>query len=213
MNKQAVSTQPEPTSSPEITLVPAPKHITDPPKKRVRNYLNNPDLLTQVKLSKEKGKMTDVLAHMLVLLCKRYATKPGYSGYTYNDDMQGYAMMMLCKTWHKFDENKSDNPFAFYTQCIKHSFIQYLNQEKRQRDIRDELLIDGGMNPSYTYQLEHGSNTSSDDYDYGEPESSDYEIPTSDTLDPTPSKSGTPSVVQDVDISAIIAEAAAEDDE
>lgn len=160
-------------STEEYNLIVRPEKKEEPaaPKRRTRNYLNNPDILAEVVTSKANGKMTDKLAHMLMLLCLRYATKPGYAGYTYNDDMQGYALMMLCRTWHKFDPLKSDNPFAFYTQCIKHSFIQYLNQEKRQRDIRDELLIDGGMNPSFSYQLNHSG--------YGD---SDYEGGSSDDL-------------------------------
>ncbi len=74
------------------------------------------------------------------------------TGNTYNDDMQGYAMLMLVRTWRSFDPKKSNNPFAFFTQCIKNSFIQYLNQEKRQRVIRDELLVDQGMTPSFNFQ-------------------------------------------------------------
>lgn len=73
------------------------------------------------------------------------------TGNSYNEDMQAYAMMMLVRTWNSFNPEKSNNPFAFFTQCIKHSFIQYLNQEKRQRDVRDLLLIDSGLNPSYGY--------------------------------------------------------------
>jgi len=139
----------------EKKVVIVPEEALVIPKKRSRNYLNNPDLLVEVALSKKAGKMTNKLATMLLMLCERYATKPNYVNYTYNDDMRGYAMMMICRTWHKFDHTKSNNPFAFYTQCIKHSFIQYLNQEKRQRDIRDELLIDQGMNPSFNYTYEH----------------------------------------------------------
>lgn len=131
--------------------------------RKPRNYINNRDLLKQVALSKEAGQLNDTLAHMLTMLCKRYATRGQYVNYTYNEDMQAYAMMMICKTWHKFDAAKSDNPFAFYTQCIKHSFIQFLNQEKRQRDIRDELLVDNGLNPSFSYQIEKGKQFSEDD--------------------------------------------------
>lgn len=114
-------------------------------------YLNNKELLAEVAASKVKQQMTDKLAKMLVLLCSRLAKKGNFVGYTYNTDMQGYAMMMLVRTWKNFDETRSDNPFAFYTQCVKNSFVQYLNQEKRQRNIRDEILLDQGLNPSYGY--------------------------------------------------------------
>ena len=98
--------------------------------------------------------MTDKLAHMLTMLCARYGRKGNFANYTYNEDMQAYAMMMLVRTWNSFKPEKSNNPFAFFTQCIKNSFIQFLNQERRQRDIRDVLLVDNGLTPSYTYQME-----------------------------------------------------------
>lgn len=126
-----------------------------PPTKRKTNYLNNKSLLAQVIASKEQGHMTDELAKMLQLLTARYGKKGNFVNYTYNEDMQAYAMMSLVKTWNSFDPAKSSNPFAFFTQCIKNSFIQYLKLEKRQRVIRDELLVDSGLTPSYNYQMEY----------------------------------------------------------
>lgn len=126
--------------------------VTPPPK----NYLSNKDLLEEVKKSKAAGQMSDKLARQLQLLCSRYAKKGSFVNYTYNEDMQGYAMYMLVRTWNAFDPAKSSNPFAFFTQCIRHSFIQFLNQEKRQRNIRDILLVDQGMTPSFGF-TEDGS--------------------------------------------------------
>lgn len=146
---KAVKTTTKTTTKPKKEKVPK-----IPKPKKPRNYLNNRDLLAEVIKSKEQDMMTDKLAHMLHTLCARYGKKGQYAGYTYNDDMQAYAMMMIVKTWHKFKPEKSNNPFAFYTQCIKHSFIQFLNQERRQRDIRDILLVDQGMNPSFTFQMD-----------------------------------------------------------
>lgn len=114
-------------------------------------YLNNKELLAEVKRSKEAGQMSNALAMMLQLLCSKYAKKGNFINYSYNEDMQAYALMMLVRTWNSFDPDKSNNPFAFFTQCIKNSFIQYLNQEKRQRDVRDVMLIDQGMNPSFGF--------------------------------------------------------------
>lgn len=125
------------------------------PSKRPVKYLNNKDLLAQVIMSKKNGKMTNELAKMLQLLTLRYGKKGNFANYTYNDDMQSYAMLMIVKTWNGFDPAKSSNPFAWFTQCIKNSFIQYLNYEKRQRDIRDEVLVDSGMLPSFNYQHEY----------------------------------------------------------
>ncbi len=127
-----------------VEIIPVPKK---------KNYLNNKDLLAEVVLSKEAKQMSNKLALMLTMLCKKYAKKGNFAGYSYNDDMQGYAMLMLVKTWNSFDPAKSNNPFAFFTQCIKNSFIQYLKHEKRQRDVKNETLIAAGMNPSHGYMV------------------------------------------------------------
>ena len=114
-------------------------------------YLSNKELLASVIEAKSKGYMTDKLARMLQLLCSKYAKKGSFVNYSYNDDMQSYAMMMLVRTWNSFNPEKSNNPFAFFTQCIKNSFIQYLNHEKKHRVLRDALLVDQGLTPSFGY--------------------------------------------------------------
>ena len=142
------------------------KKVAKPKKERKPrkvNYLNNKDLLIEVAKSKEniqangQPMMTDKLAHMLQTLAARYGKKGNFAGYSYNDDMQAFAMMMLVRTWKSFDPAKSNNPFAFFTQCIKNSFIQFLNSERRQRDVRDLLLVDQGLDASYTYQEKYNA--------------------------------------------------------
>ncbi len=155
---KVLTTKAIPTLPPDGTTTEFPPLASEGQKvsKRPVKYLNNRDLLAQVLLSKKQDKMSNELAKMLQLLTARYAEKGNFANYTYNDDMQSYAMLMVVKTWKGFDPAKSSNPFAWFTQCIKNSFIQYLNQEKRQRDIRDEVLVNKGMSPSfgYAYDLE-----------------------------------------------------------
>lgn len=131
---------------------------TIPATKPKVNYLNNKDILVEVIKSREKGEMTPKLANMLTLLCYRYSKRANFINYPYNDDMQSYAMLMLVRTWKSFNPDKGSNPFAFFTQCIKHSFIQYLNQEKRQRNIKDQLLVDMGMTPSFNFGTDEDGN-------------------------------------------------------
>lgn len=88
------------------------------------------------------------------------------TGNTYNDDMQGYAMLMLVRTWKSFDAEKGSNPFAFFTQCIKHSFIQYLNQEKRHRNIRDTLMVQQGLSASFGFMDDSDQHFVDDEQDY-----------------------------------------------
>jgi len=135
-------------------------------------YLTNGDLLPEVIKSKELGKMTDKLARMLMLLVDRYSRRPNFNGYSFKQDMVSEALVNLVQNALKFDPAKSSNPFAFYTTAIHHSFLQYMNGEKKQRNIRDSLLIEAGENPSYNFESEErrGAKNSDDAPDYVEHE-------------------------------------------
>jgi len=98
------------------------------------------------------GKATDQLARMWMKLVDRYATRGNVRGYTYNDEMKGQAILQLAQIGLQFDESKSNNPFAYYTAAVTNSFVRIINLEKRNQNIRDDILEMNGMNPSWTRQ-------------------------------------------------------------
>ena len=101
------------------------------------------------------GKVTNKLAMMYMKLCQRYGSRGNWRGYTYNDEMQSQALLQLSQIGLQFDESKSANPFAYYTAAITNSFTRILNVEKKHQSLRDDLLQEAGVNPSYTRQIEH----------------------------------------------------------
>lgn len=109
------------------------------------------------KFDKDAGQITNTLARMMIKLCERYATRGNVRGYTYNDEMKGQAILQLTQIGLQFDESKSDNPFAYFTAAVTNSFVRVINMEKRNQNIRDDILEMNGMNPSYsrTGQGEH----------------------------------------------------------
>jgi len=101
---------------------------------------------------REHGAMTRKLATMFMKLCERYATRSNWRGYTYNEEMRGQALLQLSQIGLQFDESKSQNPFAYYTAAITNSFTRILNIEKKNQNIRDDILEINGLNPSWTRQ-------------------------------------------------------------
>jgi hypothetical protein len=101
---------------------------------------------------KDHGMATNKLALMWMKLCDRYATRGNVRGYTYNDEMRGQAILQLAQIGLQFDESKSDNPFAYYTAAVTNSFVRVINIEKRNQNIRDDILEMNDMNPSYSRQ-------------------------------------------------------------
>lgn len=116
-------------------------------------YLSNKNLLTEISKSKAQDKPTRTLVDMMMKMVDRYSTKGNFRGYSYLDDMKSEALVHLVNAWHKFDETKSNNPFAYYSTIITNAFVRVLNAEKKSQDIRDDLLEIAGKDPSYSRQM------------------------------------------------------------
>lgn len=129
----------------------------DTPENTTKYYLTNAKLLPEVIRAKQLGRVTDELATMLLMLARKNANRPCFNGYSYREDMVSEALANLCQNALKFDTEKYNNPFAYYTSCISNSFFQFLNSEKRHRKIRDKLLVEIGENPSFNFIDEHRS--------------------------------------------------------
>ena len=102
--------------------------------------------------SKDHGKITEELGRMFLMLADRYAQRSNWRGYTYVDEMKGQAILQLSQIGLQFDESKSENPFAYYTAAVTNSFTRVLNIEKRMQNIRDDMLEENGLTPSFTRQ-------------------------------------------------------------
>lgn len=103
--------------------------------------------------SVEHGKISNRLAMMFMKLCERYSQRGNWRGYTYVDEMRSQALLQLSLVGLQFDESRSDNPFAYYTVTVSNAFTRVLNLEKRNQNIRDDILIMNGVSPSMTRQI------------------------------------------------------------
>ena len=102
--------------------------------------------------SKDHGRITENLGKMYIKLSERYAQRSNWRGYTYVEEMRGQAVLQLSQIGLQFDESKSENPFAYYTAAVTNSFTRVLNLEKKNQNIRDDLLEIAGLTPSMTRQ-------------------------------------------------------------
>ena len=131
------------------------------------HYITNAVLFPEVIRAKELGRITNELARMLMLITERLSCKSNFVGYSFREDMVSFAIVNLMANALKFNPEKSNNPFAFYTTSIINSFLQYLADEKKHRDIRDSLIVEEGLNPSSTFtenSREDISQANSDNY-------------------------------------------------
>ena len=59
-----------------------------------------------------------------------------------------------------FNPEKSNNPFAYFTQIIYYAFLRRIQKEKRQLEIKNKILLKSG----YEQVFHTDDNDSSSDY-------------------------------------------------
>jgi hypothetical protein len=116
-------------------------------KSHWRNGLHNGEFC------KDHGQITNKLAKMYIMLCEKYAMKYNWRGYTYRDEMEASAILQLTYVGLRFNEARSSNPFAYLTATCTNAFIRILNNEKRNQNIRDDILESHNLAPSMSRQM------------------------------------------------------------
>ena len=116
-------------------------------KPRKKNYVNNRDLLDALIVYKEKireaedsgdeiPRVPDYIGKCIYQIATRLATKPNFSGYSYKEDMISDGIENCLQYIHNFNPEKSQNPFAYFTQIIWYAFLRRIAKEKKQMYIR-----------------------------------------------------------------------------
>ena len=112
-----------------------------------RNYVNNKDLLAALIEYKEKcaeaeegGEknpvVPDYIGKCIMLIAQRLATRPNFSGYMYKEEMVSDGIENCLQYIHNFNPEKSQNPFAYFTQIIWYAFLRRISKEKKQMYIK-----------------------------------------------------------------------------
>jgi DNA-directed RNA polymerase specialized sigma24 family protein len=103
-------------------------------------YLTNKEMLAEWLLSKEQDRPTERFALALKLIAERSARK--YANNDWYDDNVGNALLRMLENWEKFDPEKSENPFAYFTQVAKMEFFQLWHRNKNYVHL-DLMILTG----------------------------------------------------------------------
>ena len=89
-----------------------------------KEYVKNSELLIAVVESKQKGHLTTDTIYMFNLMINGISKKMSYKDTEDREDCMAFAMEDLCKYWNRFNPDKSNNPFAYFTQIAKNGFAK-----------------------------------------------------------------------------------------
>jgi hypothetical protein len=71
--------------------------------------------------------------------------KPNFVNYMFKDDMICDGIENCVRYIHNFNPEKSQNPFAYFTQIIHYAFLRRISQEKKQLEIKNKILEKSGF--------------------------------------------------------------------
>lgn len=119
---------------------------------RKRNYLNNRDLLDEIKKSKELDELTPKALEFLMLLADKCSLKLSYRDYKDREDCIAFAYMDLYRYWRNFNPAKSENAFAYFTEIAKRGFAKGWNK-LHPKKYAGTISMDGGYENDGIYTI------------------------------------------------------------
>jgi hypothetical protein len=130
-------------------------------KKKPEHYVNNKELLealivyrTKVAAAKEAGlpkpRITNYLGECFLKIATHLSYKPNFVNYMFREDMISDGIENCVQYIHNFNPERSQNPFAYFTQIIHYAFLRRIQKEKKQLEIKTKIIERTGFDEVMT---------------------------------------------------------------
>ena len=122
-------------------------------KAKPEHYVNNKEFLAamveyrksvnRAKRKKQaKPPVTDYIGSCFLKIANHLSYRPNFINYTYRDDMISDGIENCLQYLDNFNPDKSNNPFAYFTQIIYYAFIRRIQKEKKQTTIKQKMIAE-----------------------------------------------------------------------
>ena len=120
-------------------------------RKRSEHYVNNKEFLAAlIKLredreiaeirGREKPRIPRYIGECFLKIATHLSFKPNFVNYMFKEDMISDRIENCVQYIHNFNPEKSQNPFAYFTQIIHYAFLRRIQKEKKQLEIKNKIL-------------------------------------------------------------------------
>jgi DNA-directed RNA polymerase specialized sigma24 family protein len=132
--------------------------------KRSVYYVNNKEMLAELKKYKIEQKVSEELGSMFLKIATRYASRPNFYSYSYKDDMISEAVLRMMRYAEKFNvDHPSANPFSYFTMVAHRQFLQTLKKEKKYAETKSSYRTKIWDDLCDEENLEHTKDVNDDD--------------------------------------------------
>jgi len=122
-------------------------------KTQKEHYVNNKEFLAAMveykkaikeaeKKKKQRPPVTDYIGSCFLKIANHLSYRPNFINYTFRDDMISDGIENCLQYLDNFNPEKSNNPFAYFTQIIYYAFVRRIQKEKKQTTIKQKLIME-----------------------------------------------------------------------
>ena len=141
-------------------------------RKRSEHYVNNKEFLAalirhreNIEIAelqgKEKPRIPRYIGECFLKIATHLSFKPNFVNYMFKEDMISDGIENCVQYIHNFNPEKSQNPFAYFTQIIHYAFLRSIQKEKKQLEIKNKILEKTGYDQVFD---KDGSDDNYSDY-------------------------------------------------
>lgn len=116
-----------------------------------RNYVNNRQMYTTlceylekrkiaIAENKTPPKIPNYIGECFMLIANNLSNKTNFINYSYKEEMIADGIENCVIAAANFNPERSNNPFAYFTQIIKNAFLRRIAKEKKQEYVKNKSL-------------------------------------------------------------------------
>tara|TARA_R100000008_G_C3561999_1_gene156774 strand:- start:155 stop:634 length:480 start_codon:yes stop_codon:yes gene_type:complete len=142
-------------------------------RKKSEHYVNNKEFLaaiidykSQVAVADAKGigrpRISNYIGDCFLKIATHLSYKPNFVNYMFKDDMICDGIENCVQYINNFNPEKSQNPFAYFTQIVHYAFLRRIQKEKKQLEIKEKIIEKTGFEQVFVSDGELTSNERSE---------------------------------------------------
>ena len=120
-------------------------------KSKGSHYVNNKEFLKAMiewrercaeaeNIGEPQPPVTNYIGECFLKIATHLSYRPNFINYTYRDEMISDGIENCLQYVKNFNPEKSQNPFAYFTQIIYYAFLRRITKEKKQTHVRNKII-------------------------------------------------------------------------
>ena len=125
--------------------------MTGTKKSKSTHYVDNKKFLAAMiefkelyniaeKNKEEYPPVSDYIGECFLKIATHLSYRPNFINYTYREDMISDGIENCLQYVQNFNPEKSNNPFAYFTQIIYYAFLRRIAKEKKQTHVKNKII-------------------------------------------------------------------------